>query len=108
MWGLVMTTSSSSSSDGSLWVSMAPIRSTVGLKHTGETHRCPMSRLGFAAGANKGHRLGVEVVQQVVGVAVAVSAHHHQGNKGRQENGGQHPDGHDHHRLHGDSGSRGG
>lgn len=27
-----MTTSSSSSSDGSLWVSMAPIRSTVGLK----------------------------------------------------------------------------
>lgn len=32
MCGLVMTTSSSSNSDGSLWVSIAPIRSTVGLK----------------------------------------------------------------------------
>lgn len=31
MWGLVMTTSFSSSSDCSLWVSMAPIRSNVGL-----------------------------------------------------------------------------
>lgn len=54
------------------------------------------------------HWLGVEVVQQVVRVAVAVSAHHHQGNEGGQENGGQHPNGHDHHRLHGDSGSHGG
>lgn len=49
--------------------------------------------------------LGVKVVQQVVRVTVAVSAHHHQGNKGGQENGGQHPDGHNHHRLHGDSDS---
>lgn len=49
------------------------------------------------------HWLGVEVVQQVVRVAVAVSAHHHQGDEGGQENGGQHPDGHDHHGLHGDS-----
>lgn len=32
MCGLVMTTSSSSNSDGSLWVSIAPIRSTVGLR----------------------------------------------------------------------------
>lgn len=32
MWGLVMTTSSSSNSDGSDWVSMAPIRSTMGLQ----------------------------------------------------------------------------
>lgn len=47
-------------------------------------------------------------MQQVVGVAVAVSAHHHQGNEGSQENSGQHPDGHNHHRLHGDSGSHGG
>lgn len=54
------------------------------------------------------HWLGVEVVQQVVRVAVPVSAHHHQGNEGGQENGGQHPNGHDHHRLHGDSGSHGG
>lgn len=48
------------------------------------------------------------MVQQVVRVAVAVSAHHHQGNEGGQENGGQHPDRHDHHRLHGDSGFHGG
>lgn len=54
------------------------------------------------------HWLGVEVVQQVVRVAVAVSAHHHQGNEGGQENGGQHPNGHNHHCLHGDSGSHGG
>lgn len=47
------------------------------------------------------------MVQQVVGVAVAVSAHHDQGDEGSQEDGGQHPDGHDHHRLHGDCGSRG-
>ncbi|TNN85864.1 hypothetical protein EYF80_003708 [Liparis tanakae] len=77
MCGLVMTTSSSSSSDCSLWVSMAPIRSSVG-------------------------------VQQVVRMAVAVSAHRHQGGKGGQENGGQHPDGHDHHCLHGSHGSHGG
>uniref|UniRef100_A0A0E9RZD1 Uncharacterized protein n=1 Tax=Anguilla anguilla TaxID=7936 RepID=A0A0E9RZD1_ANGAN len=32
MCGLVMTTSSSSSSEGSLWVSMALIRSIVGLE----------------------------------------------------------------------------
>lgn len=48
------------------------------------------------------------MVQQVVRVAVAVSAHHQQGNEGGQENGGQHPNGHDHHRLHGDPVSRGG
>ncbi|KAG7234779.1 hypothetical protein INR49_003993, partial [Caranx melampygus] len=42
------------------------------------------------------------------GVAVAMSAHHHQGDEGGQENGGQHPDGHDHHRLHGDCGSHSG
>lgn len=66
----------------------------------------PHSRL--MCGCRQSHRLGVEVVQQVVGVAVAVSAHHDQGNEGSQENGGQHPDGHNHHRLHGDSGSRGG
>lgn len=54
------------------------------------------------------HWLGVEVVQQVMRAAVAVSAHHHQGNEGGQENGGQHPNGHDHHRLHGDSGCHGG
>ena len=47
------------------------------------------------------------MVQQVVGVAVAVSTHHHQGNEGGQEDGGQHPNGHDHHRLHGDDGSQG-
>lgn len=52
--------------------------------------------------------LGVEGVQQVVRVAVAVSAHHHQGDEGGQEDGGQHPDGDDHHRLHGDSGSHAG
>lgn len=45
------------------------------------------------------------MVQQVMRVTVAVSAHHHQGNKGGQENGGQHPNGHYHHCLHGDSGS---
>lgn len=50
------------------------------------------------------HSLGVEVVQQVVRVAVAVPAHHHQGDEGGQEDGGQHPNGHDHHRLHGDPG----
>lgn len=54
------------------------------------------------------HWLGVKVVQQVVRVAVAVSAHHHQGNEGGQENGGQHPNGHNHHCLHGDSGSHSG
>lgn len=43
-------------------------------------------------------------MQQVMWVAVAVAAHHHQGHKGRQEYGGQHADGHDHHRFHGDSG----
>lgn len=32
MCGFVITTSSSSNSDGSLWVSIAPIRSTVGLR----------------------------------------------------------------------------
>lgn len=32
MWGLVMTTSSSSNSEGSDWVSMAPMRSTMGLE----------------------------------------------------------------------------
>lgn len=47
------------------------------------------------------------MVQQVVGVAVTVSAHHDQGDEGSQEDGGQHPDGHNHHRLHGDSGSQG-
>ena len=47
-------------------------------------------------------------MQQAEGVAVAVSAHHHQGDEGRQEDGGQHPDGHDHHRLHGDPGSHDG
>ena len=46
------------------------------------------------------------MLQQVVGVAVAVAAHHHQSHKGRQEDGGQHADGHDHHRLHGDGGGR--
>lgn len=45
------------------------------------------------------------MVQQVVGVTVAVPAHHHQGDEGGQEDGGQHPNGHDHHRLHGDPGS---
>lgn len=59
-------------------------------------------------GLGQSHPLGVKVVQQVVGVAVAVSAHHHQGNQGSQENGGQHPDGHNHHRLHGDSGPQSG
>lgn len=54
------------------------------------------------------HWLGVEGVQQVVRMAVAVSAHRHQGGKGGQENGGQHPNGHDHHCLHGDSGSHSG
>lgn len=39
MWGLVMTTSSSSSSEGSLWVSMAPIRSTVGLSNKQEKRK---------------------------------------------------------------------
>lgn len=48
------------------------------------------------------------MVQQVMRVAVAVSAHHHQSNEGGQEDGGQHPNGHDHHRLHGDSGSHNG
>jgi len=51
------------------------------------------------------HWLGVEVVQQVVRVAVAVSAHHHQGDEGGQKNGGQHSYSHYHHRLHGDSDS---
>lgn len=32
MWGLVMTTSSSSNSEGSDWVSIAPMRSTIGLE----------------------------------------------------------------------------
>lgn len=48
------------------------------------------------------------MVQEVVRVAVAMSAHHHQGNEGGQENGGQHPNGHNHHCLHGDLGSHGG
>lgn len=52
------------------------------------------------------HWLGVEMVQQVVRVTVAVPAHHHQGDEGGQEDGGQHPNGHDHHRLHGDPGSQ--
>ena len=46
------------------------------------------------------------MLQQVVGVAVAVTADHHQSHEGRQEDGGQHADGHDHHRLHGDGGGR--
>lgn len=71
-------------------------------------HRCHADVWCFGFRCGQSHRLGVKVVQQVVGVAVAVSAHHHQGNEGSQENGGQHPDGHDHHRLHGDSGSHGG
>lgn len=45
------------------------------------------------------------MVQQVVGVTVAVPAHHHQCDKGGQEDSGQHPNGHDHHGLHGDPGS---
>lgn len=45
------------------------------------------------------------MVQQVVRVTVAVPAHHHQGDEGGQEDGGQHPNGHDHHRFHGDAGS---
>lgn len=48
------------------------------------------------------------MVQQVMRMAVAVSAHNHQGNEGGQENGGQHPNSHNHHRLHGDFGSHGG
>lgn len=42
------------------------------------------------------------MVQQVVGVAVAVSADDHQGNEGGQEDSRQHPNSHDHHRLHGE------
>lgn len=42
MWGLLMTTSSSSSSDGSDWVSMAPMRSTMGLEGRGQGSRVVM------------------------------------------------------------------
>ena len=45
--------------------------------------------------------LGVIGVQEVFGATVALPAHHHQRHEGRQEDGGQNPDGHDDHRLHG-------
>lgn len=141
MWGLVMTTSSSSSSDGSLWVSIALIRSTVGLFINKSEPKSAhwLSHLGLIIIIKYhilliwavstwsddadfefvntitaievlwdhwdpqvwSHWLGVEMVQQVVRVTVAVPAHHHQGDEGGQEDGGQHPNGHDHHRLHG-------
>lgn len=47
------------------------------------------------------HSLGVIVVPEVFGVAVPLSADHHQCHEGCQEDGGQHPDGHDDDRLHG-------
>lgn len=45
------------------------------------------------------------MVQQITRTAVAVSADHHQSDEGGQEDGSQHPNGYNHHRLHDDSSS---
>lgn len=47
--------------------------------------------------------LGLQPLQQASRVAVALIADDDQSDEGRQEDGGQHADGHDHHRLHADT-----
>lgn len=49
------------------------------------------------------YSLGIKVVQKTRWVAIAMAANHHQRHKRGQEYGRQHPDGHNHHRLHADT-----
>lgn len=51
------------------------------------------------------YSLGIIALQQIPRPAVALPTYHHQGCKGGQKDGGQHPNGHNHHGLHASRGT---